>query len=34
MDTGTPSTGGGDDPFTISAPVNQLDEKITEYLMA
>ena len=30
---GTPSTGGGDDPFTISAPVNPLDEKITEYLM-
>ena len=31
---GTPSTGGGDDPFTISAPVNQLDGKITGYLMA
>ena len=30
---GTPSTGGGDDPFTISAPVNPLDEKITGYLM-
>ena len=32
---GTPSTGGGGaDPFTISAPVNPLDEKITGYLMA
>ena len=31
---GTPSTGGGDDPFTISAPVNPLDAKITGYLMA
>ena len=31
---GTPSTGGGDDPFTISAPVNPLDEKINGYLMA
>ena len=30
---GTPSTGGGDDPFTISAPVNPLDAKITGYLM-
>ena len=31
---GTPSTGGGDDPFTISAPVNPLDAKINGYLMA
>ena len=34
---GTPSTGGGGgggaDPFTPSAPVNPLDEKITGYLM-
>ena len=30
---GTPSTGGGDDPFTIGAPVNPLDAKITGYLM-
>ena len=31
---GTPSTGGGDDPFTVGAPVNPLDAKITGYLMA
>ena len=32
---GTPSTGGGpDDPFTVTTPVNQLDEKINGYLMA
>ena len=32
---GTPTTGGGGaDPFTINAPVNQLNEKITGYLMA
>ena len=31
---GTPSTGGGDDPFNVGTPVNQLDEKITGYLMA
>ena len=32
---GTPETGGGGaDPFTISAPINPLDEKITGYLMA
>ena len=32
---GTPSTGGGGaDPFTVGAPVNPLDEKITGYLMA
>ena len=30
---GTPSTGGGDDPFTVGAPVNPLDAKITGYLM-
>ena len=31
---GTPSTGGGGaDPFTIGAPVDPLDEKITGYLM-
>ena len=33
---GTPSTGGGGvvDPFTVGEPVNPLDEKIREYLMA
>ena len=32
---GTPSTGGGGaDPFTVGAPVNPLDAKITGYLMA
>ena len=32
---GTPSTGGGpDDPFTVTTPANQLDEKINGYLMA
>ena len=32
---GTPSTGGGDDPFTVGgAPVNPLDAKISGYLMA
>ena len=31
---GTPSTGGGDDPFTIVTPVNPLDAKISGYLMA
>ena len=30
---GTPSTGGGDDPFTVGAPVNPLDAKIDGYLM-
>ena len=30
---GTPSTGGGDDPFTVGEPVNPLDAKITGYLM-
>ena len=31
---GTPSTGGGDDPFKIVTPVDPHDTKITEYLMA
>ena len=31
---GTPSTGGGDDPFKISTPVNPLDATISGYLMA
>ena len=31
---GTPSTGGGDDPFTAGAPVNLLDATIDGYLMA
>ena len=33
---GAPSTGGGGvvDPFTVGEPVNPLDEKITDYLMA
>ena len=31
---GTPSTGGGDDPFTVGTQVNPLDATITGYLMA
>ena len=31
---GTPSTGGGDDPFTAGTQVNPLDAPITGYLMA
>ena len=31
---GTPSTGGGDDPFTVGTQVNPLDATISGYLMA